>query len=136
MCYQPNILINKFKNQSRFLEIKLNIILMFNLKNIPSTKKLILMKLMFKRKNLNLFSEVFKKRPKLLKSQFKFLEALFINSLLFNLSLIKKKLNWKLWMDLKNTLKRSQEFFPPNLMKLPKYKKKQYLEAPFTNNTL
>ena len=85
LFYQPNFLINKFKNQYKFLEIKLNIILMFNQRNIQSTKKLILMKLMFKRKNLNLFSEVFKKRPKLLKSQFKCLEAPFINSLLFNL---------------------------------------------------
>lgn len=85
LFYQPNILINKFKNQYKFLEIKLNIILMFNQRNIQSTKKLILMKLMFKRKNLNLFSEVFKKKPKLLESQFKCLEAPFINSLLFNL---------------------------------------------------
>jgi hypothetical protein len=64
------------------------------------------------------------------------LDPLFINNLLFNLLLIKRKLNWKLSMGLKNTLKMNLEFYPPNSVRLLEFRRKMFLGQPFINNTL
>lgn len=127
---------NKFKNLFKYLETESNIILMFNPKNILSIKKSMLMNPMFKRKNWNPFSEESKKKLMLLKRPSLFLGQLSINNQSFNQSSIKKKLNWKSLMGLKNTLKENLEFCQLNSVKAQKYKRKIFLDQPSINNTL
>lgn len=127
---------NKYKNLSKYLETESNIILIFNLKNILFIKESMLMNPMFKKKNWNPFSEESKRKLMLLKRPFLFLGQLSTNNQSFNQSLIKKKLNWKSLMGLKNTLKENLEYCQLNSVKAPKYKRKIFLDQPSINNTL
>ncbi len=113
-----NTTTNLSRNQFKFPETKSSTTLMFNPKNILSIKKSTSMKPMFKKKNSNQFSKELMKKLKSSKNLSMFPDQLFINNLLFNLLLINRKSNWKLLMDLRDSLREFLESSPLNSTKL------------------